>query len=478
MTLTKRVQRLLIALFCAVLLVVYAIAWLAPAIGLLYDDAIFLVSAKTIVSEHGNLAGRLPTPLFPALLALFTLVSDQAPWLKLLPLLCTLAWLYLTQKLFIKMGASANGALMIAALTAAAPAVVSFSTSLLPESLFALLVTAAILAMLEDRALLAGIFAGMAAITLTPGIALIAACLLTLAVRGRFRSSIAFTAAAMAIVAPVFGWALAHGPHAGFVLRASEKLVVLGRNAVWLTEAPFAAISGVESIYAATVTLILLGWALIKRRQFVPDLFIFLYCLMLLVRVSPPARMVAPILPFVLWILWRGFQNLKIQEAFAAGVLLLAAIPLSIDLGRLPSTLRNGQFPVSAAQPDDWNQMRKLFTHIRFVTAPGAVILANLDPVFSLNTGRRAMRGFTSDPYQSFYAPPHSIVTPDAISTGIMTNGIEYVVLTPDRGFVESASFHKAVEALERGGLLEPVAAPDLAPGYRLLRTASFKFRQ
>jgi hypothetical protein len=42
--------------------------------------------------------------------------------------------------------------------------------------------------------------------------------------------------------------------------------------------------------------------------------------------------------------------------------------------------------------------------------------------------------------------------------------------LTPDRDFEESAAFHKSVEALERGGILEPVPVPGLSPQYRLLK--------
>ena len=34
------------------------------------------------------------------------------------------------------------------------------------------------------------------------------------------------------------------------------------------------------------------------------------------------------------------------------------------------------------------------------------------------------------------------------------------LALTPDRDLPESASYHKAVAALERGGVLEPVSVP------------------
>ena len=45
-----------------------------------------------------------------------------------------------------------------------------------------------------------------------------------------------------------------------------------------------------------------------------------------------------------------------------------------------------------------------------------------------------------------------------------------YVALTPDRDFAESPAYHHAVEALERGGILEPVPVPGVTADYRLLR--------
>jgi hypothetical protein len=42
-------------------------------------------------------------------------------------------------------------------------------------------------------------------------------------------------------------------------------------------------------------------------------------------------------------------------------------------------------------------------------------------------------------------------------------------VLTPDADLPESASFHRAVAALERGDVLEPVDVPGSTDDYRLL---------
>ena len=207
---------------------VYLVAWSLPAISLDHEAAANLVTASGIAAGHGYIVESLPTPIpqtnyppfFPAVLAMFTLVSEQAQWLKLLPLVCAAGWLVLTHKLLLKMGASGTGALLLAGLTAASPTVVFLSTNLLPESLFALLATAALLTLLEEHALLAGLFAGLATLTRTAGVALIVACILTLVARRRFRGAAIFAAVAMLIVAPWFGWSLAHLTHDECVLCA------------------------------------------------------------------------------------------------------------------------------------------------------------------------------------------------------------------------------------------------------------------
>jgi hypothetical protein len=498
MKITRGAQGAFVVFSLAALAVVYTVAWLAPSVGLFHDDGVYLVSAQSLAAGHGYTVESLPEPiaqtkyppLFPALLALFTLVSQQAWWLKLLPLACAFGWLFLTYKLLLKLGAARDGAFLLVILTAASPTVVFVSTSLLTEPLFALLLTAALLALLDDRALLAGAFAGLATLTRTAGLPLIAACILTLTVRRRFRSAIVFTAAAMLLVAPWLGWSLAHATNHPYYsgasyanssilthLAANEKLQVLGANILMLLASPFTLLTGIGSMYAVIATLALFVWSLIKRRQLMPDLFVALYCLLLLSWAGPPQRFVAPIFPLVLWMLWRVYQHARIQEALAACVIILLALTFWTDLSRVRATLRYGQFPSANVQPSDWAQLGKLFAYIRASTQQDAIVMTNLDPMFYLNTGRKTVRGFSPDGYMLYYAHSASAVTPDELFAAIAGGGVGYVALTPDRDFAESPTYHHAVEALERGGILEPVAVPGVTADYRLLRVVSLKFR-
>ena len=473
MKLTLTAQRLLIALFFAVVAVVYVIAWRAPSLGLFYDDAVWFLAGREL------LAGRVTVlpPLFPMLIALFAAISQQVQWLKLLPVVCCVAWLTVSYKLLRRMGAQWYGALLLVGLTALSPAVVFISTNLLAEPLFGFLIAASLLALLDDRMYLSGALAALATLTLSTGLPLIAACALTLIVRRRLRQALIFTATAVVITAPWFGWSLAHAPNPLVSkLAANEKIAIFGNNLVSLFFAPFTLLSGISDMYAAMFTVALILVCLWKRRQLMPDIFLLFYCLMLLCRAAPPEPLLAPVLPLVLWLFWRTAQRIPKPEIVAAILIISVLMPLWGTLRRLPTTLRTGQFPPSEREPDDWNEMSKLFTWIRQNTPANAVLASNLDPLFYLATGRDTVRGFVPNGYKTYYQPRGEAVTAYELSESIRRYGINYVVLTPDRDFPESPAFHKSVLALERGGVLEPVPVPGLASNYRLLKTTSARF--
>ena len=423
---TPGTRRALLICLMAVLAVMYGIAWFRPAIGLAYVDGATLVTALT----H-----RINTepPLFPALLGLFALVSRQAWWLKLLPLLCTVAWLALAKRLLLKMGATKECAWMLVGMTVVSPTVLYLATNLFGESLFALLVTASLIALLDDKPWIAGLCAGLATITFSAGATLIVACLLTLAANRRFRSGLIFTGTAMVFAAPWLGWSFAHDGLSVLKLHASEWATLLGSNLTHLAAAPFTLLSGYANLYPGLLTAVAVMIVLIKRRHFVPDLFLGFYCLALLVRTEPPLYAFAPVLPLFLWVLWRGVRTGRFAAITKATAILMIAPALWFSAWSLRPS-------------DNWRQMETLFAFIRANTAPDAVLLADLDPVFYLNTGRPTVRSFT----------PGSL----------LREHVSYVVLTPDGDI----AFHTAVAAMERGGLIEPVPVPGVSREYRVLR--------
>lgn len=491
MILSPRAIRVFVIALFVMAAAVYLIGWQAPAIGLAHEDGLNLVAAKAIAAGHGYTIESLPQPvpetsippLWPAVLALFTLVSGQAQWLKLAPLVLIAGWFAVTFRLLRKMGASPEAAAMLVVVTAFAPTSAFFGTNLLSEALFALLTAGALLMVVEDHPLAAGILAGLAMLTQTAGAALVAASILVFAIRGRFRGAIIFAAAAMALAAPWFGWSLSHaagGPGVSIggytgetiltALPANEKLIVLTHNFLALFESPFELLTGITSIYALIGTGLLLAVCLWFRRQLVPDLFVAFYCLMLLIKIEPPLLSVIPILPLVLWMIWRVLRRVRFAEPLAACLIILLALEVTEDVRRVHIALTTREFPPTSVAGDEWPEMRKIFTWVRANTSPDDVLVADPAPLIWLETGRKAAPGFVPNGYALYYSALRDVVTPDELTTAIDRSRAAFVVMTPDRDFAEGPSYRSSVLALERGGVLEPVAIPGLAAGYRLLR--------
>jgi hypothetical protein len=444
------IRRISLICLLAALAVVYAMAWFSPAIGLEYREGANLMQAVT---------GHVETspPLFPWLLGLFALVSRQPQWLKLLPLLCALGWLAVTWRLLAKMTASRACCWTMVAILAASPAVERLATGLYPEMLFGLLAIGCLMALLDERPVLSGIAAGLATITMTSGAALIVACLLTLVTYRRLRVAVMFLAPAMLFASPWLGWSMAHGGMPAGKLALSEWSVLLWKNAMWLAAAPFTAMSGYANLYPGLLTAVALLIVLIRRRHFVPDLFFGLYCVALACRTEPPLDSFAPVLPLFLWMLWRVVRHGRFR--------LISQITA---IGLIAPALWFGAR--QAVRPTGWSDMRKMFAVIRASTPANAVLMANLDPLYYLNTDRATVRGFTPDGFRAWYAPPRPLVTPDELYATIPARHVDYVVVSPDLDAPESVSYNNSVEALERGELVEPVELPALPAGYRLLR--------
>ncbi|HWF07083.1 MAG TPA: hypothetical protein VG297_01405 [Bryobacteraceae bacterium] len=482
----------LVATYFALIAVLYGIAWFLPAAALDHDAALNLVTAKAIAAGHGYVVDSVPTPvsetsrppLFSAVLALFVLVSSNAQWLKLAPVASTAGWLALTYRLLLRMGASKNGALVTTGLAAASPMVLFLGTNLVPESLFALLTTGALLALLDERAFLAGVLAGLATLTQTAGVALIAACVITLLARRRFQAGATLALTSTVIAAPWFGWSLAHLTHdlplqgvqsASNIftgLAANEKAVVVGHNLWDLFASPISLLTGYSSASTIALTAVVLGWCFVVRRQTVPDLFLLLYSLVLVCRVAPPERSIAAVLPFVFWVAWRALRRVGSAPALAAIAVIVAIAPLGPDVVRIARARAAGNLSSVATPPNNWYELDRQFAFLRSAASVEDVVISDNDSAFFLSTGRKAVRGFVPAAYELSYAPQPVLVTPDQLSRAIIEQHAGWVSLTPDRGLRESPSFHQSVEALERGGIIEPVMVPGAGRDYRLFRLA------
>lgn len=458
MAIGSSLQRALAITFTGVLAALYGCAVAAPAIGLDYEEAALLDF------------GRHYLPLS----------ASGAPWLRILPLVCTALWIALVYRLLRKLGALKGESAILCGLTLASPIVVFLAVHLNRQPLLALLVTASLLALLNTRPILSGLLAGAACLVQLAGVAVIVSAVITLAARRRLRDAVLFAASSMLLLAPGIGWRLAHGTEISSVwtqLRASEKAVVAGANFISLLESPALLLSGSRTIYGALVFAAILLWSLWKRRQFMPDLFVAIACALLLMRIWPPERAFALLLPLVLWMLYRAHRGPRASEILAAAAILLLGLELTADARRLFALARAGDFPAEAQAAAEWGSMRQLFAAIRANVPPDGAVLASLNDAIALETGRRTLRGYSPDPYRLFYDAHVPAITPDGLTNALRASGARFVALTPDRGRPDGPAFHRSVEALERGGLLEPVASPDLPRGYRLLRAAGLVSR-
>jgi hypothetical protein len=266
----------------------------------------------------------------------------------------------------------------------------------------------------------------------------------------------------MVFASPWLGWAMANGGLPIQKLQLNEIGILLGKNAMWLAAAPFTLLSGYANLYPGLLTALALLIVLIRRRQFVPDLFFGFYCIALLGRVEPPLYGFVAVLPMFLWMLWRAVRVGRFETIAKVVALALIAPALWFSAAELRTC-------------SGWGEMEKLFAFLRAKTPSNAVLMADLDPLFSVETGRKTVRGFVPNAYVALYGPPQTLVAPDQLLASLVREHVGYVVLTPDTEAPESVWYHDAVEALARGGVLDPVPTDAIAPQYRVLRVVRLR---
>jgi 4-amino-4-deoxy-L-arabinose transferase-like glycosyltransferase len=191
-----------------------------------HDDGIYAVTAKSLATGHGYRITSLPTEiaqtkypiLFPALLAVVWKLFPEFPqnlfWLKLVPFACTLVWGVLACWLFREKTGSARVAMALTGWMAASPWVLFLGTALLSETLFAALMTGALvlLGRLERGrggwTAVAGVavLSSGAFLTRTVGVTLIIVGGLILSMQGRWRQVAAFALICAALCGPWIWW--------------------------------------------------------------------------------------------------------------------------------------------------------------------------------------------------------------------------------------------------------------------------------
>ncbi len=475
-----------LAVVClAVLIPVYWIAIRAPAVGMFHDDGVYLVTARALATGHGYRITSLPDEipqtkypiLFPLVLSLIWRLDPGFPgntWLlKLVPSTFAMVWFWLAFRL-IRREASREVAAVCVTLTAALIWSVYLSTSLLSETMFAALCTGCLLNLRtaetevrnNRRWVIAAVLAGLACLTRTAGVCAVATGAICLLRQRRFGRAVGFLAITVAICAPWLWWVVTqHPPPTDAYYSAANygswnifsnyfpkdhKIAVILLNGLSLLKAPLGLTSmrwngRLEVLLSAA--LLFFGLPRLKTLT-VTDIFLGAYVAMMLAWAWPPFRFVVVVYPLILLLVWRIwnttleiFSPRVISAARIAGVAIVAAIfiPCLWDLAAMArATARVG---VPAGVQDPWSDTREQMDWIRNQTPPDAIVLANLDPVFYLYTGRKAVRGFQADPYGLFYIPQpdgHPLGTLADFRRTVIGDRVTYIVRAPNKTFEEA----------------------------------------
>lgn len=504
---------LMAAIFTA-LAIPYLLALRLPEVGTYHDDGIYAVTAKALAEGDGyrlmSLPGEPPQtkypPLFPFVLSLvwrmFPDFPGNLPWLKLVPLACTVWWFVLSFRLLRVLGASRAIAAGVTAALAASPTALKFSTALLSETAFAALATASLLCLARAeagepltrrRVVVAACLAALATLTRVVGIALPVAALGWLLSRRQWRHALLFSTVVGAMLAPWLWWIAANntsGYYAAGVYSSwsilsgdlgagfREKVFVIVRNALQIISAPAVYLSSAAvllPLLAPLTGFLLVKGAIRALKKNLPMLwFAGMYLGLVVCWPWPPYRFAIVFLPVLFALMLQSLPRriVGLRGLWPLVCLLALAAPAALNsYHRIHLAEGTGMLYWTDLGEENWRDMLETAAWIRDHTDPSTVVVGNLDPLYYLLTGRTAVRGFEPNPYPLYYAaapetPPLRI----ALAPGGKAEGRPFVVVqSPDSIFGEREYLHERIGKHERDGKLQTVFRSG---GFRILRPA------
>jgi hypothetical protein len=192
-----------------------------------------------------------------------------------------------------------------------------------------------------------------------------------------------------------------------------------------------------------------------RRRWSALEWFVAFYLAIVLVWAWPPTRFLAPLLPALLYYSYLGVLAGCRSINWSARTSNLAALCLALALAAqstlalaasITEVATQGHLGVPNCRQDDWAETQRLLDWIRLYTPSHAVLMANIDPLIYLYTGRSSLRGFLQNPYLLHYNPdPHAwpLGDPGTLLSTIEKRRVEYLVCTPDLFFKEGPALHR-----------------------------------
>jgi len=460
------------------------LAWHArdiPQLGLLADDAVYLVSGKSLATGQGYRILSLPDapiqtkypPLFPLLLSVVWRLDPRFP--GNLPIAALLAWVMLpllltTARLeFARLGLEPKHATILCAMMAVSAPVVWFSLNLMPELALVSIVLAS--TMLADadrggwRAAAAGLLGGTAYLLKSAALPLLLTSPLLFVLRKQYRSAALFLAAMLPFAAGWTWWAQAHRaapgdstwtfytnyfayqilnvPWRDYPLVVWVNLRTLWSSAGALIVAPVLGgpLGRVPACAGAAVALA--GIVMLARRKGVTHYHAFALGLLPMLAAwhyPPVPRFALPLLPLLLCGLSHAaLEAWRVVSGREPGARRAVALPVLAVLGALtPLALTAiyigplaGLYGLANSARQQRAGLLAAYQWIESHTPPDAAFAASDDGVLYLYTGRAAM---------ALHIPPKLLYHEDrsgiareyrAIDTFAARNHLGYLLQTP-----------------------------------------------
>ncbi len=477
---------ILLLLAAALLAPSYWTALHTPATGVYHDDSIYLITARTLAEGRGYWIESIPEPiaqtkypiLFPALLAIVWKLAPDFPsnviYFKLLPFAATLVWLYLSYRLINRLSGSRILAATAIALTASSPQVVFFSTTVLSETLFAALATAAILFWTKtsdsgskSALILSAIFAAAAYHTRTIGFCLILSALVAFAWQKKWKEASIFAAVAGSLALPWIFWQALHvnapdpylsqeNYYSAYNIVMSfgwnEKLRIAMLNLLAL---PLSVQSFFDLSWGALpgfICLPLILRAFIgKELPFIVKAFLIFSLSVILMWVWPPLRFMVPLMPLLVWAVWCGVPGMG-KKILLPCCWLLFGQGVWASHTFSEAALESGFWSPAPAGKHEWREFTRQMDWLKVNTLPSAIVQSNLDPTIYLFSNRKAIRGSYQNVSLSWYLDKEQVLgTPDEFEKTLRQNQVRFIVEVPWSWFMQSRFVADLVSKASQG---------------------------
>jgi hypothetical protein len=489
-------------------------AWLAwtwremPQAGIYHDDAINLVTARSLAMGQGYRIDSLPErpyqtkypPLYPLMLSLvwkFHSNIEQA-----LPRAALLCWLmlagavFLTWTLLRQCGFDERGAAIVCVFLSLNPACVMSGLLTMSELPMINLLLAAMLCAERGKPAWAGLIGGLAFLMRTSALPLLISLPVAFLWRGRRRDGAITFASMIPFVAGWAGWTATHR----YPSRDVTALFYIDYVGLYLQDTSLAALpslvwANLASLIQAVGEFVLLdegasfAMSMLARLLLVGSVVgvirlvrqgrmvayaafaVFYLPMVLLWNYPPNTRFLLPVLPLMAAALFTeasklagavrlSFRKPKPGDRIAAVVvLILLTLLVGYSLERSVFGLTRGIPRTFAARARDWNQQRPALEWLARHVDPRAAVLSYSDPMVYLRTGRRGW---------SVRLPPSILKRGDqreirkyfqALPDFVRVHGLGFVYLTAqDYHFdVPSLTLPAYREAIASCGMMEPL---------------------